>query len=652
MHPVRLRRQASPAWATPLIARRPVITVLVLALVLGAGTAVLISARPAAADTLGYPDWNMPCEHSPYSVTGACANYDWGPTHTEAYNDPSEYSSRGYTYRNCTDYVAWKLQSLGVPDGNTRSLGNADTWYSNAPASERSSVAAYGEAAVSTSGEFGHVAFVESVDNSNNTMVVSEYNEDGLGDGDTRTVSIASGEFTEYVNFGLSSTPPPSTTTTVTPARAAVTAALSSSANPSSFGQSVTLTATIVPQAASTDTPSGAARIFDGGTEIGSGNLSGGPLSVTISSLSVGTHPITASYDGDSNFLSSDSPTFDQVVDKAATTTTLTSSANPSVFGQRVTYTATVAPSAGSGNPTGTVQFFDGTTPIGSGTLSNGTYSMTPPSLAVGSYPLTATYSGDNDFLTSISPVLNQTVNKAPTKTALAATPTESSGFGHPVTFTATLSVPPPGAGSPTGAIAFSVDGTKVAQTPLAANLTAIITTSALAPGSHVIDATYSGDTNFLASGTALAYLVTCTVNLTGNHPGALTASGDSTCVVDATVGGAIVVPKGTSLAVINSTVGGAITASSIPDAIEVCGSHFIGGATDIINAQGLVIIGDPGDANCAANTIGGTLLLLSNTHGLEAINNTVGGLVTSGNSGPGPFPGDISSVSGNHPSH
>jgi hypothetical protein len=77
-----------------------------------------------------------------------------------------------------------------------------------------------------------------------------------------------------------------------------------------------------------------------------------------------------------------------------------------------------------------------------------------------------------------------------------------------------------------------------------------------------------------------------------------------------------------------------------------------VGGSVDIVNAQGLVIVGDPGDANCAVNTISGTLLLRTNTHGLEAIGNTVGALVVSGNSGPGPYPGDVTTIAGNIISH
>jgi hypothetical protein len=164
----------------------------------------------------------------------------------------------------------------------------------------------------------------------------------------------------------------------------------------------------------------------------------------------------------------------------------------------------------------------------------------------------------------------------------------------------------------------------------------------------HIITAAYQGDGNFLPSSITLNYQVTCAVMITGNHPGALLASGASTCLVNATIGGAITVPKGTSLDVENSTVGGSISANSMPNAVRICGSAFVGGV-GVTGAQGLVVIGDPGDANCAVNALGGTLLLKDNTHGVEAINNKVVNLVVSNNSGPGPYPGDITTISGNH---
>ncbi|MDQ1420280.1 MAG: hypothetical protein QOJ52_2242 [Acidimicrobiaceae bacterium] len=338
---------------------------------------------------------------------------------------------------------------------------------------------------------------------------------------------------------------------------------------------------------------------------------------------------------------------------KAQTTTAVTSDHNPSVFGQPVTLTATVSVNApGAGTPTGTVQFFDGATPIGSGSLTAGQFAITTAALSVATHPITATYAGDANFLGSTSGVLNQVVNKAPTLTTLTASSPGSVGFGHPVTFTATVSVPPPGAGNPTGPVIFSVDGTAVQTVNLNASEHATVTTSALSPGSHLIAAAYQGDGNFLPSTGTLTYLVTCTVTITGNYPSALIASGDSTCVVNATVGGSITVPKATSLAVVNSAVHGSINATNKANAIEICGSHVVGGSVDIVNAQGLVIVGDPGDANCAVNTISGTLLLRTNTHGLEAIGNTVGALVVSGNSGPGPYPGDVTTIAGNIISH
>ncbi len=84
-------------------------------------------------------------------------------------------------------------------------------------------------------------------------------------------------------------------------------------------------------------------------------------------------------------------------VSKAATTTAVTSGANPSVFGQPVTFTATVAAKApGAGTPSGTVDFLDGATMIGSGTLNQSSPDTatftTTSSLAVGPHSITAKY--------------------------------------------------------------------------------------------------------------------------------------------------------------------------------------------------------------------------------------------------------------------
>jgi hypothetical protein len=203
--------------------------------------------------------------------------------------------------------------------------------------------------------------------------------------------------------------------------------ALTSSANPSVSGQSVTFTATVSP-ATGTGTPTGTVTFKDGTTTLGTGTLNGsGVATFSTTTLAVGTHSITAVYAGDTNFAASTSSAVSQVVNQASTTSTVTSSANPSTSGESVTFTATVTPaSPGAGTPTGTVNFLDGTTQIGTGTLSNSggsdTATFATSSLTAGTHSITAVYVGDTNFTTSTSPALTQTVNQAPAITSAAST--------------------------------------------------------------------------------------------------------------------------------------------------------------------------------------------------------------------------------------
>src|SRR5262249_50311049 len=130
---------------------------------------------------------------------------------------------------------------------------------------------------------------------------------------------------------------------------------------PSAPGQNVTFTATISPAAPGAGTPTGTVQfVVDGGNAGSPVNVTttGGVTTASFStaSLSAGTHTVTASYSGDSHFSGSNAAALNQTVGKAATTTTISSSANPSTSGQTVTFTATVSDGA-PGTPTGTVQF-------------------------------------------------------------------------------------------------------------------------------------------------------------------------------------------------------------------------------------------------------------------------------------------------------
>src|SRR6202453_1932206 len=185
------------------------------------------------------------------------------------------------------------------------------------------------------------------------------------------------------------------------------TAAVSSSSNPSSFGQSVTFTVTVIPQTAGT--PTGTVTFSDGSTQLGQSTLSNGTATLSTSALVIGSHSITASYTGDSNDAASVSSALTQVVATASATTALTGTPNPASGGQSVTFTATVTPTT-SGTPTGTVSFFDGSTLIGSSSLSGGVATFSTSTLTAGSHSATAVYSGLGNYAGSTSTAVNEVV--------------------------------------------------------------------------------------------------------------------------------------------------------------------------------------------------------------------------------------------------
>jgi len=196
--------------------------------------------------------------------------------------------------------------------------------------------------------------------------------------------------------------------------QAGTTTMVASSANPSTVGQSVTFTATVSVNSPGAGTPTGQVTFTDGSTQLGTEALNGsGTAAFTTSSLAAGDHAITATYVGDDNF-SGSSGSLTQTVNKIATTTAVTSSANPSIIGAQVTYTATVTPASGTGTPTGTVTFSDGSTQITGckavTVSSSGTATCTVTYNAVGSHTITAAYSGDATYAASTSAALTQQV--------------------------------------------------------------------------------------------------------------------------------------------------------------------------------------------------------------------------------------------------
>jgi hypothetical protein len=444
---------------------------------------------------------------------------------------------------------------------------------------------------------------------------------------------------------------------------ASTTTGVVSNVSPSVFGQPVVLTATVGAVAPGAGTPTGTVTFSDGANNLGSPGVAGGQASLTVAGLSVGPHTLVASYNGDANFKTS-SGSLSQTVNQAPTATSVTSSANPSVFGQPVSFTATVCPAPPSTQPTqapsGTVAFTaDGATTafdtknISAASAPPGCASTTSiliGSFSVATHSISVTYQSDPNFLTSTGTLTGgQVVNKAPTATALTSAPNPSY-FGDGVTLTATVTVPPPGAGTPTGIVTFTDGGMVLATRPLDATGHATFVTAGLQVGAHSLAAAYSGDGNFLPSLSATgAHLVRCLTIVTGRVNGGLTVSG-STCVNNATVNGGITVLPGAALSLTNSTVNGGVSSSGAK-AVTWCG-NLIHGASIVSTTSGFVLIGDSGDDgfSCAGNDMRGNLTLTANAGQLELSSNHVSGGVTITNTtGTGPnLENLISEIEGN----
>jgi hypothetical protein len=287
---------------------------------------------------------------------------------------------------------------------------------------------------------------------------------------------------------------------------------LSSFINPSVFGQQVTFTAVVRPIAPGSGSPQGGTVQFRvDGADFGSPvAVSGGQATKSTTALAVGSHGVTAFFSGDAGFNGSTGTlAAAQVVNNASTTTSVTSSVNPSVFGQRVTFTATLAPVApGSGSPGGSVQFSVGGVSLGGPILlSAGTASISTNAVAVGTHAVTASYGGGANFNGSTGALAGgQTVNRPDSVTSLSSSDNPSKR-GQSVTFTAVVSPNPPGSGSPTGSVTFTIDGNGAVTVDIA-NRQASFSTAALSTGDHTVMAAYSGEAGFNASSAVLTQTV------------------------------------------------------------------------------------------------------------------------------------------------
>jgi hypothetical protein len=138
--------------------------------------------------------------------------------------------------------------------------------------------------------------------------------------------------------------------------------------------------------------------------------MTNGVATYSMANLSAGTDSVTATYSGDANFGASTSSVLSQVVQKANTTTAVSSAPTSANLNQIVTLTATVTPST-SGAPTGMVNFLDGSTQLGSSALNgSGVATFSISALAAGTHSVSAEYAGDGNYNLSTSTAMSLVV--------------------------------------------------------------------------------------------------------------------------------------------------------------------------------------------------------------------------------------------------
>ncbi len=265
------------------------------------------------------------------------------------------------------------------------------------------------------------------------------------------------------------------------------------SPNPATAFQLITFTAIA---SSVSGVPDGTVSFVSGGQVLATASLNGNGVGVAaLNTLGVGSYPVTAVYNPSLNYAGSTSPVLTEVVVGAPTGTVLTSSPNPSTFGQLVSFPAKVTALQSSIVPAGSVTFREGTAILGTMALStSGAVVLSTASLAVGTHMIVADYSGNASTNSSTSNVVTQVVQAATSSVTLTGTPNPAA-VGQTVTLAA--SVMSVGSGSVlSGTVAFT-DQSGVLGSSTLSNGQALLNISTLPSGTHNIVATYTASGNF-----------------------------------------------------------------------------------------------------------------------------------------------------------
>ena len=285
------------------------------------------------------------------------------------------------------------------------------------------------------------------------------------------------------------------------------------------------------------------------------GATSTGSAAVILQATGAGNIVLSATYAGDKNFAAAGPVSTTLTVARAKSSTTLTYSPAPPVSGQPITLTAKVSFASATG-PTGTVQFLDGGTVLGTGTLDATGTAHTTVTLGAGNHVLSASYPGDLNYMSSTSPSANTSTGTIATTTALTITPTTVAAGASVVTLSASVG-PTVNGTVPTGTVQYISGGNVLCSASITAT-NASCTISPSIVGTLSITANYLGDGNYAPSTSAAGTLTvtvpggTLSVTLTPATalPGSITTA---TATVTAPAG---TVPTGSIVATVTTPTG------------------------------------------------------------------------------------------------
>jgi outer membrane protein assembly factor BamB len=370
------------------------------------------------------------------------------------------------TFQAAVSYAAGAgPQSVAVADVNGD--GQADVVVANASSGNVSVLLGNGDGTLQTAVNFG-------VGSGAVSLALADFNGDGRAD----VVAAGGGGNTAEVLLG---------------SQAATSVSLGSSANPSTAGQSFTLTGIVAPTSAAFGPPNGTLTFYDNGTALPSGTiaLSGGSAGYTTAALAVGAHPITASYNGNPAFMAGTSATLTQTVNAAPQSITFGGIPNQTYGSAPFPVTAT----ASSGLP---VSF----TAAGTCTVSGNTVTLT----GVGSCSIAASQPGNATFASAL-PVGQSFTIAAEPETLTLSVPSSPVQQGQTVTLSAQLA-PPPGA----GATAVFYDGAMVLGFAPVVSGSASLTTSLLVAAPHNLKAYFPGVPNLASASSSIQPLTVSAV--------------------------------------------------------------------------------------------------------------------------------------------